>query len=279
MSCGEFRSDVPFAATRAVEGGGCVVATVAAAAVAAAAVHPLSLLPQPLDAVFVIPAVVPRCSLFRSHRGHELLRHSPLGKNGGGGGARPARQWGDVAPADGGGGSVDDASPDGITNDGDGAGAVGAGAANADGEAAGATAAPGFAGGGGASAADPRRGDIEREVRQQGGLGEGGGGGGAGGGDAGLGGGKEESLAVSQARTLLSQGLISQEELDAVVRKDQVSEKLQPGMSCLSVRDALRHKQPAAGFPPVPGCSPSPSRVVVSREGCVLCRRSRGGGK
>lgn len=60
--------------------------------------------------------------------------------------------------------------------------------------------------------------DIEREVRQQGGVRN----------DPGSRAQSEssvvveESLAVSQARALLMQGLISAEELDAVVRKDQV---------------------------------------------------------
>ena len=119
----------------------------------------------------------------------------------------------------GGGGGAEVADSAGTSTDDARSGTAGAGAAAA------AAAAAGDIGGGGAG--NPRPGDIEREVRQQGGMRD----------DKGASArsddergpererGGEESLAVSQARALLLQGLISEEELEAVVQKDQVSHR------------------------------------------------------
>lgn len=207
---------------------------------------------MPLPCGFVlVDFLLLHSSLPRSHQGHELLRHSPLGKKasgGGGGGAREARVWGDVAAKSGdrdtslSGDDDDDLgresgsalpSPGGGDDGGD---YGGGGAENSDstdksiGESRGGAAAaavPAAEGDTSGEARHPRPGDIEREVRQQGGVRD----------DNGVGGRTkegtgadregegEESLAVSQARALLLQGLISEEELEAVVRKDQVGDR------------------------------------------------------
>lgn len=164
------------------------------------------------------------CLNSRSHGGHELLRHSPLGKKASGvddEGKRSARGWGE---AEGG----DAVSADGNGDEGASSSSrptsAGAGAGDEEG-------APLGGGGGGAVARDPQQADIEREVRQQqrGGVRTDGSGIESGGGLQ-----RKESLAVSQARELLLQGLISSEELEAVVQKDQVR-------GGVWVRTALEH--------------------------------------
>lgn len=142
-----------------------------------------------------------------------MLRHSPLGKktgngasgNGGGSGREGAssrNSWRRSRLA-----QSDDA---GSVVSGD------SGADNKTGPSGGSTEAAASG-----AARDLRPGDIEREVRQQGGVRNDAGGGSQAERSAVV----EDSLAVSQARALLMQGLISAEELDAVVRKDQVSKK------------------------------------------------------
>ncbi|CAM9289491.1 unnamed protein product [Ectocarpus sp. 4 AP-2014] len=163
--------------------------------------------------------------MLRSHGGHELLRHSPLGKKAsviGDEGKRSARGWGEaeggssvgdaaiVAAADGNG---DEGASSSTRPTGD-AGGGGGGGGDEEGTPLG-----GGGGGGGAVERDPKHADIEREVREQ----QGGGvrTDGSGGVESGGGLQRKESMAVSQARELLLQGLISSEELEAVVQKDQ----------------------------------------------------------
>lgn len=150
----------------------------------------------------------------RAHRGHELLRHSPLGQRepGGAGGSRP---WGDVDEQRGA-----EARAQRIES---GSGGVSAG--DSDVKSGGAGGGRGQAGVGGVGEA---LGEVAGQPRDSGD-----------GGDvwAGVGGevrlqgvgtllnggsSSEESAAVSQARALLAQGLISEEELEAVAEKDQV---------------------------------------------------------
>lgn len=156
--------------------------------------------------------------VLRSHRGHQLLRHSPLARDGsgdcdvgvgaaGGGGMRRSRTWGALderavettmtgarcesigvgglgGESVGGGGGCETAS-----------GAAPGGRAGGDG---------GDDGGAWARIARESRQGVEDAMNRTAG--------------------REESAAVAQARALLEQGLISAEELEAVVRKDQVLE-------------------------------------------------------
>ncbi|CAN0072932.1 unnamed protein product, partial [Ectocarpus fasciculatus] len=157
--------------------------------------------------------------MLRSHGGHELLRHSPLGQKASGVGDdanRSARGWGEAEGGSSGGDVAADGNGDeGASSSSSSSRPTGAGDPGAGGE----EGIP-LGGGGGTVARDPQQADIEREVREQqraGGVHTDG----SSGVESGGGLQRKESLAVSQARELLQQGLISSEELEAVVQKDQ----------------------------------------------------------
>lgn len=122
----------------------------------------------------------------------------------------------------------------------------------------------GGGGGGGAVERDPKHADIEREVREQ----QGGGvrTDGSGGVESGGGLQRKESMAVSQARELLLQGLISSEELEAVVQKDQVK-GWRVGACCVGARcvQAIASRRAWCGFPLSPALS-----LVHAGEGLVF---------